>query len=112
MYHPGGLLANFELLCAPSVKHLRIVTYGGCHFLLVLYARLLGEHSKKEMTKFAGTVVKSAVGLDKFKAIPAEEGNALRNVKNWPAGGDEKDDFNAHLFHDSDVVRSIEKVTK
>ena len=43
MYHPSGLLANFELLCAPSVKHLRSATYGGCHFLLVLYVRLLGE---------------------------------------------------------------------
>ena len=40
------------------------------------------------MSDFAGTVVKSADGLDKFRAISAEEYNALRNVKNLPAGRD------------------------
>ena len=40
---------------------------------------------KKEISKFAGTVFKSADGLDKFRAISAEEYNALRNVKNKPA---------------------------
>ena len=41
---------------------------------------------KKEIIKFVGTVFKSADGLDKFRAISAEEYNALRNVKNRPAG--------------------------
>ena len=38
------------------------------------------------ISEFAGTVFKSADGLDKFRAISAEEYNALRNVKNKPAG--------------------------
>ena len=41
---------------------------------------------KKEISKFASTVFKSADGLDKFRAISAEEYYALRSVKNRPTG--------------------------
>ena len=44
---PWLVPTSFELLCALSVKHLRTVTYEGCHFLLEPYAQHLGEQSKR-----------------------------------------------------------------
>ena len=71
---------------------------------------------KKEISKFVGTVFKSADGLDKFRAISAEEYNALRNVKNKPAGREANQEKSSssnvgvHMDIDESVLNFVETV--
>ena len=65
---------------------------------------------KKEIIKFASAVFKIADGLDKFRAISAEEYNALRNVKNKPAGREanqEKSSSSSNVGVNMDIDESL-----